>query len=293
MVACFLGTDNEEVEKEALKIASWLVKRGADPNLRCRREFPQARDWMSIFLEKQDHSDIRYAVAGHSAYSMLAQVQRDMRTSKYAENWAPYLRKLQNLMSTLALTKPETTTVSMNPLVLDVWEKFSADKQWHDLVVQGIDGEVTAHAAFVACVSPVVASMLASNMKEASSKRIEVDVSKKALSFLLELLYTGCSSKAFCTRSFGLQTLDLAHRWQIDHVVEMLQNPLAQHLSVENFPEVAESAVLKDLQKLKMACRNFAFEHPEVMSDDLPQAVQEWLQLRKPARVNKKQRIFY
>ena len=29
----------------------------------------------------------------------------------------------------------------MNPLVLDVWEKFSADKQWHDLVVQGIDGE--------------------------------------------------------------------------------------------------------------------------------------------------------
>lgn len=293
VVACFLGTDNEEVEKEALKIASWLVKRGADPNLRCRREFPQARDWMSIFLEKQDHSDIRYAVAGHSAYSMLAQVQRDMRTSKYAENWAPYLRKLQNLMSTLALTKPETTTVSMNPLVLDVWEKFSADKQWHDLVVQGIDGEVTAHAAFVACVSPVVASMLASNMKEASSKRIEVDVSKKALSFLLELLYTGCSSKAFCTRSFGLQTLDLAHRWQIDHVVEMLQNPLAQHLSVENFPEVAESAVLKDLQKLKMACRNFAFEHPEVMSDDLPQAVQEWLQLRKPARVNKKQRIFY
>ena len=40
----------------------------------------------------QDHSDIRYAVAGHSAYSMLAQVQRDMRTSKYAEKWAPYLR---------------------------------------------------------------------------------------------------------------------------------------------------------------------------------------------------------
>ena len=29
VVACFLGTDNEEVEKEALKIASWLVKRGA------------------------------------------------------------------------------------------------------------------------------------------------------------------------------------------------------------------------------------------------------------------------
>ena len=35
--------------------------------------------------------------------------------------------------------------VSMNPLVLDVWEKFSADKQWHDLVVQGIDGEVRKH----------------------------------------------------------------------------------------------------------------------------------------------------
>lgn len=31
--------------------------------------------------------------------------------------------------------------VSMNPSVLDVWEKFSADKQWHDLVVQALDGE--------------------------------------------------------------------------------------------------------------------------------------------------------
>eukprot|EP00438_Fugacium_kawagutii_P005568 Skav226952 [mRNA] locus=scaffold2024:181548:184649:- [translate_table: standard] len=77
VVACFLGTDNDEVEKETLKIASWLVKRGA---------------LGAGHGHRQDHSDIRYAVAGHSAYSMLAQVQRDMRTSKYAENWAPYLR---------------------------------------------------------------------------------------------------------------------------------------------------------------------------------------------------------
>ena len=123
--------------------------------------------------------------------------------------------------------------------------------------------QVTAHASFIACVSPVVSSMLSSNMKEGKSKRIEVDVSKKAaanmddttwndgvmsvwtwknpsvwdidgiwdflfhcqiimqcpvsieslgnccwwspqflqaLSFLFELLYTGCSSKAFCCR---------------------------------------------------------------------------------------------
>ena len=40
--------------------------------------------------------------------------------------------------------------------------------------------QVTAHASFIACVSPVVSSMLSSNMKEGKSKRIEVDVSKKA-----------------------------------------------------------------------------------------------------------------
>lgn len=40
----------------------------------------------------KDRSDIRYAVAGHSAYSMLAQVQREMRTCKFAGNWTPYLR---------------------------------------------------------------------------------------------------------------------------------------------------------------------------------------------------------
>ena len=81
----------DDVEMEALKITAWLVKRGADPNLRCRRdacqqpviynrkgcrvilsrdfkgflltedrrkEYPVARDFMSIFLEKQDHSDV-------------------------------------------------------------------------------------------------------------------------------------------------------------------------------------------------------------------------------------------
>lgn len=41
--------------------------------------------------------------------------------------------------------------------------------------------QVTAHASFIACVSPVVSSMLSSNMKEGKSKRIEVDVSKKAV----------------------------------------------------------------------------------------------------------------
>ncbi|CAK9058935.1 BTB/POZ and TAZ domain-containing protein 5 (BTB and TAZ domain protein 5) [Durusdinium trenchii] len=294
-VASFLGTDHDEVEIETVKIATWLVKRGADPNLRCRREFPQAQDWMSIFLEKHDQSDVRYTVAGHSAYSMLAQVQRDMRGSKHAENWSPYLRKLSGLMSTLAQTKPEAATVSMSPAVLEVWEKFSADKQWHDLVVEAIDGEVTAHAAFLACVSPVVASMLSSNMKEARSKRIAVDVPTKALSFMFELLYTGASSKVF-SNSFALPALDLAHRWQITHIVEMLETPVAGALNVENFADVSESAVLKDLPKLKLACRNFAHEHPEVLSEDLPQSVQEYLQLRRPswaARLNKKQRIFY
>ena len=284
-----------QVEIETVKIATWLVKRGADPNLRCRREFPQAQDWMSIFLEKHDQSDVRYTVAGHSAYSMLAQVQRDMRGSKHAENWSPYLRKLSGLMSTLAQTKPEAATVSMSPAVLEVWEKFSADKQWHDLVVEAIDGEVTAHAAFLACVSPVVASMLSSNMKEARSKRIAVDVPTKALSFMFELLYTGASSKVF-SNSFALPALDLAHRWQITHIVEMLETPVAGALNVENFADVSESAVLKDLPKLKLACRNFAHEHPEVLSEDLPQSVQEYLQLRRPswaARLNKKQRIFY
>ena len=113
-----------------------------------------------------------------------------MRSSKHAEKWTHYLRKLSNLMSTLALAKPETLSISMNPSaarpcdfpilmafkilsvplflykmplygrflfqVLDVWEKFSADKRSQDLVVEALDGEVSAHSAFVCCVSPVV-----------------------------------------------------------------------------------------------------------------------------------------
>ena len=50
-----------------LSLAQNLLKKpwecsGADPNLRCRREFPQARDWMSIFLEKQDDHPLGFRI---------------------------------------------------------------------------------------------------------------------------------------------------------------------------------------------------------------------------------------
>ena len=53
----------------------------------------------------KDRSDIRYAVAGHSAYSMLAQVQREMRTCKFAGNWTPYLRTAKDIARDIARSR--------------------------------------------------------------------------------------------------------------------------------------------------------------------------------------------
>jgi hypothetical protein len=78
--------------------------------------------------------------------------------------------------------------------------------------------------------------------------------------------------------------LDLAHRWQIIHVVTMLENNLVQQLRegrssewflkhmhqgdnegiLQTFELLCEAAILKDLHLLRAACRHFASDCPKV-----------------------------
>ncbi|CAE8586582.1 unnamed protein product [Polarella glacialis] len=99
--------------------------------------------------------------------------------------------------------------------------------------------------------------MLSSGMSEDRKRSLEVkDSAGEAVKLFLELVYTGTTSREFGHDS-ALSALDLAHRWQVQCVVTMLELALKEMVSDENFASIAAAAKLKGLHVLSSACRDF------------------------------------
>ena len=166
----------------------------------------------------------------------------------------------------------------------------------HDLTIQTADHSVTAHAAVLVEASPVVKAMMASPMKEGASKRISVnDVSSSAVSLLLEVLYT-CSTHTEPSYQTVLSAIDLAHRWQILVVVDILSDLVEGMLDDKSFTAIAECAALKGLKKLQKACQSFGAESATVQNHlkqgGLPDVVSKLLKTEKQGVVpNKRRRL--
>eukprot|EP00928_Gymnodinium_smaydae_P070161 TRINITY_DN54076_c0_g1_i1.p1 TRINITY_DN54076_c0_g1~~TRINITY_DN54076_c0_g1_i1.p1 ORF type:complete len:156 (-),score=37.42 TRINITY_DN54076_c0_g1_i1:178-645(-) len=108
------------------------------------------------------------------------------------------------------------------------------------------------------CASPVVKALLHSSMKETKQKRITLeDCSLAAVEFLMSLIYTGgCSAEHAADTS--LHASQLAHRWQVDDVVQMLETYISGLLTEASFEDIATCSQLLSLPTLKRACIRFA-----------------------------------
>merc|ERR1712046_420444 len=118
-------------------------------------------------------------------------------------------------------------------------------------------------------------------MVEGTRRSIEVrDTPSQGVQFFLDLLFTGTSCLDF-DHSIALAALDLAHRWQVNAVVTMLEGVLQKMLSDESFGSIAEMARLKGLTGLADACLNFADNSAAVQRNfqagTLPQQVLDLL----------------
>mmetsp|Transcript_19860 Transcript_19860/g.46183 ORF Transcript_19860/g.46183 Transcript_19860/m.46183 type:complete len:230 (+) Transcript_19860:424-1113(+) len=229
---------------------------------------------------------------------MLGNLLDDVQVhlSKGRMVWQMRVPRLKSLMQTLLRSSGPSESSSRQQVassVLDLWEAIRADTATHDLTIRCAESTVTAHSHVVAKASPVVSAMLSSGMQEAAKKEVCVDCSSGSVSFLLDLLYTGSSCQEI-SAEIGLSALDLAHRWQLNDTDSMLERALIGMLSADNFVEVAEAALLKDLGQMKAACRRFATENKEVLQMSLPDVVAAWLH-DKPSdqRKSKKQRVMY
>lgn len=181
--------------------------------------------------------------------------------------------------------------------MVEFWESLCCETATHDVTFKSEDGTVGAHHLILARASPVLAAMLLSAMREGSSKCVDVkSTPSKAVMFFLELLYSGTSFSEVDS-TIALSSLELAHQWQVDRVVALLEHALETMLTDETFERIAGAAVLKDLSELKKACLRFARSSTEIQqkSDggELPQVVLKFLgKSAEPKSSAKKRRIF-
>jgi len=196
--------------------------------------------------------------------SALAFAQAWLRQIHEKEGWVIWAKEVSYLHQVveifLAEAQQSRTKVAIDEDIVDLWENLLLATDSHDLTIDAAEGPVTAHAQMLKAASPVVRAMLESSMKERQTQCIHLnDTPREAVSLLLEILYT-CSSQHEPDYKTVLSALDLAHRWQVQVVVRILGELLAQMITDESFASIAEHAALKGLEALKKACQKFGAE---------------------------------
>mmetsp|Transcript_30527 Transcript_30527/g.55752 ORF Transcript_30527/g.55752 Transcript_30527/m.55752 type:complete len:347 (+) Transcript_30527:10-1050(+) len=288
------------LKKEMFAIAEWFVQHGADPKQvgvngtkPTNHQYHYSKDYQEIDKD----AELTFTTSGQSTLSLIANVKKDVTALKRRAPWEHVLTNLTGMLDLIVQGAPRVPSgnVNVGQHVQDMWDKVLADKDSHDLVLECADGDASAHAHVLAAASPVIGAMLSSGMNETVSRRIKVDCAVAVVEFLLELVYTGAASKPYAV-AIGLPALELAHRWSLKGVVKMLGRASANALSVETFAEIAEAAVLYNLESLKSECKTYAIQHPTVMNKvkDMPASVREWLDAKLPTQSpTKKQRFSF
>lgn len=291
-------TVNESKFKQYIGLVTWLIENGADPqqqvpsNSTCKLSLWKNAD--------QEGTKVEVQYAGTSAISMVVQLRKllrqkmkDLDSSK--PSFEPEIARCTNFLSLMAREiKTQREKVPVDSGVVDLWERISRNTATHDVTIETASGPVTAHRLVLTMASPVLAAMLSSTMREGCNQRIDVkDASQEGASFFLELTYTGTSCSDV-DHSVALVALDLAHRWQVDHVVAMVSRALEDMLNDSNFSIIAESAVIKELPDLKMRCKTFAANSSalkkKLKDGKMPQCVLELLGKAPEPKVQPKKR---
>lgn len=239
---------------------------------------------------------------GHSAISLVLATMAACQ--KHQKQYTAQIANCEKMLKMFAgfVPKTEGNKVSVPEAVVDMWEAILEDEASTDvrLIIKGEGGRevatkgcephngagvLKAHRAVLRRASCVLDALLGSSMQEGKSGVIHVDgVSFEAARQVLQLIYTGtiCDEPKAAVM---LGVIDLAHRWQVAHVVDMAERALINLVSLENLGEICEAAVLKELPALRAACKRLAADESnstklQAMRDSLPPAVMKELRLR-------------
>ena len=265
--------DDPMKEAHCLNLIEWLVKAGANYSQK------SGASNISYLMWKTDDPSTKLSVPykGHSALSFVAAWRQEFK-GKDHECEQRFLVKVVDAISRASSQRQSTRRrVIVDEGILENWEEFLHATESHDLTIEAADGCVTAHGQMLKQASPVVQAMLGSPMKERQAQQIQLrDTSSSAVRLVLETLYT-CSSQSDPDYKTALSALDLAHRWQMEVVVAILSDLVAELITEESFAAIAEHAALKGLDTLKKACQSFGSQNAaiqaQIKKDQFPKAV--------------------
>jgi len=253
--------DDPMKEAHCLNLIEWLVKAGANYSQK------SGASNISHSMWKTDNHKLSVPYKGHSALSFVAAWRQEFKGKDLWECEKRFLVKVVDAISKASSQRQSTRRrVIVDEGILENWEEFLHATESHDLTIEAADGHVTAHAQMLKQASPVVQAMLGSPMKERQSQQIQLrDTSSSAVRLVLETLYT-CSSQSDPDYKTALSALDLAHRWQMEVVVAILSDLVAELITAESFAAIAEHAALKGLDTLKKACQSFGSQNAAIQA---------------------------
>lgn len=253
--------DLQHQGEDNLNLIEWLVRAGADFSQKCGSPGLTQSLWKS----SDESTKISVTSGNHSFLSYISAWRKEFERN---DVWKKDLLFLNQVVDRVAKasSQPQSTRhrASVDQGIIENWENYLAATASHDLTIEAADGCVTAHAEMLKQASPVVQAMLGSPMKERQSQQIQLgDTSSDAVRLVLETLYT-CSSQSDPDYKTALSALDLAHRWQMEVVVAILADLVAELITAESFVAIAEHAALKQLDALKKACQSFGSKNAAI-----------------------------
>ncbi|CAE7369889.1 klhl36 [Symbiodinium necroappetens] len=265
-----------------LKIAEWLLKAGADPTYKIPQHSSAYALWKTT---QKDETKISVSYQGHSAVSYAFAWLGQLQLGKGGADWSTERKYVEDLVALFAGTtaggNPHGADVIVPQSTVDIWESMRDLTSSHNVIFEASDGEVSAQDQILMVASPVLKAMLESAMKESTSRRIQVkDSSSSGVSLFLDVLYTS-STRQDPDHKTMLEAMDLAHRWQVQGVVQSLCTALQNMIDAKSFVAIAEAAVLKALPTLERACASFGSTNEQVQGmlkkGSLPAAVRKLL----------------
>ncbi|CAE7422863.1 unnamed protein product [Symbiodinium sp. CCMP2592] len=246
------------------QMLDWMIKAGADPLKACPAD--NVKCCVIVIGREHDDESIKIPYKGHCATTFACEVLQALQKSKHVAASDVKVKAFKGYLDVLtrATPMPKQANVAIPQSIVDMWESIRQMTPTHNVVFETADDDVSAHDLILVTASPVLKAMLESTMSEGSSKRISVkDSSGSGVRLLVDMLYTS-STRNEPDYKTVLVALDLAHRWQANGIVPVLEGILLEMVTVESFVAIAEAAMLKGLQKLQQACKTFAANNSQM-----------------------------
>jgi len=259
---------NEVGTKQRLNLLKLALEHGASPDIPAPESCIRCLSWR--WFEKDEWTEDVIPATKTGVETLLA-VKRALLKSESLTHKPAVHKKIQDVDKALMtlFSEPARPVGLSKALVpeelLEMWAKFLGDVATTDVRIcitkTGDEVEIlNAHAGILCAASPVLNAMLSGYMQEASGREVSLqNVSTLAVKVLLSLMYTGSLSVDLDAEPHTiLEALNLAHRWQVQYVVQILISAAEKQLTMENFEAFAEASIRLQLPQLQDICRVFA-----------------------------------